>query len=82
MTKGSIGLSFIPALVLGIAVLFAPGIAASAYAQTGGLHTLHAQGDVYMIVGPNYNSARFRHGLRNCGGVPRCRFLVKPFANL
>ena len=40
------------ALVAAIAVLAAP-----VYAQMGGLHTLHAQGDVYMIVGPNYNSA-------------------------
>jgi len=40
------------ALVAGVALLAAP-----AYAQTGGLHTLHAQGDVYMVVGPNYNTA-------------------------
>jgi glyoxylase-like metal-dependent hydrolase (beta-lactamase superfamily II) len=34
------------------------GMAAPLMAQMGGeLHTLHAQGDVYMVVGPNYNSA-------------------------
>ncbi len=52
------GSTLVRALVLGIAAL---GIAAlgiaPAYAQTGGLHVLHAQGNVYMIVGPNYNSA-------------------------
>jgi glyoxylase-like metal-dependent hydrolase (beta-lactamase superfamily II) len=31
--------------------------AAPVYAQTGGLQTLHVQGNVYMIVGPAYNSA-------------------------
>ena len=40
-------------LALGIAAVYASAI----YAQMGGLHTLHAQGDVYMVVGANSNTA-------------------------
>jgi glyoxylase-like metal-dependent hydrolase (beta-lactamase superfamily II) len=32
-------------------------VSVPAFAQMAQLHTLHAQGNVYMVVGPNYNSA-------------------------
>jgi glyoxylase-like metal-dependent hydrolase (beta-lactamase superfamily II) len=51
MKKGIMSSILAPALMLGVA------LTAPVYAQMGGLHTLPAQGDVYMIVGPNYNSA-------------------------
>jgi glyoxylase-like metal-dependent hydrolase (beta-lactamase superfamily II) len=61
MKKGSfefsmtprMGSVLVPAIVLGLAAMAAVPV----YAQMGGLHTLHVQGNVYMIVGPNYNSA-------------------------